>query len=56
MRSAALIPQQIKDYAVGIPTCLAKRAIELKLSEVRDAQDLDEVLSDQETGIQAPSF
>jgi hypothetical protein len=46
MRSAALIPQQIKDYAVGIPTCLAKRAIELKLSEVRDAQNLDQALSD----------
>jgi len=34
MRSAALIPQQIKDYAVGIPTCLVKKDFLQMIREV----------------------
>jgi pyruvate dehydrogenase E2 component (dihydrolipoamide acetyltransferase) len=34
MRIAALIPQQIKDYAVGIPTCLVKKDFLQMIREV----------------------
>jgi hypothetical protein len=34
MTSAALIPQQIKDYAVGIPTCLVKKDFLQMIREV----------------------
>ena len=34
MRSAALIPQQIKDYPVGIPTCLVKKDFLQMIREV----------------------